>query len=279
MSEFIGEPKGHPMHERARWRAILDIVRDRGVAQARDLGALTGASAATIRRDLTRLGRMGLVRRVHGGVERLDSADAAAQAATVPAGDAVRERRKAAIAHMAADLCRDGESVVINGGTTTYAMVEFLRQRRLQVFTNSFAIAEALMHTSANRIILPGGEIFRDQSIILSPFDEDTTQHYAASKMFMSAMSIGPQGLVEGDPLIARAEAKLLNRASDLIVLADSSKFEPRGSMVVAPLSRIKILITDEGAPPAALDMLRDAGIAVFVAPDGAAAGGGGDVP
>jgi len=125
-----------------------------------------------------------------------------------------------------------------------------------------------LVRSSRNRVILPGGEVFRDQSIILSPFDEDSIQHITASKMFMSAMSVGPLGLTEGDPLIARAEAKLLNRATDLIALADSSKFQPRGSMAVAPLSRIKILITDEGAPPGALDMLREAGIAVFVAPD-----------
>jgi len=257
------------MHERERWRTILDLVRLRGVVPARELTDLTGASVATLRRDLTRLAEMGLVRRVHGGVESLEKGRPAAAAAK--AGEPVDQRvnqRKRAIARMAADLCRDGESVVINGGTTTLAMVEFLRERKLQIFTNSFAIAEALMKTSENRIILPGGEIFRDQSIILSPFDEDSIQHYTASKMFMSAMSVGPLGLVEGDPLIARAEAKLLNRATDLIALADSTKFEPRGSMAVAPLARIKILITDEGAAPGALDMLREAGVVVFVAPD-----------
>src|SRR4029077_1106978 len=148
--------------------------------------------------------------------------------------------RKRAIARQAVALCRDGESIIINGGSTTFHMVEFLRASRLQILTNSFSIAEALVRQSDNRIILPGGEVYRDQNIILSPFDEDSIQHYTASKMFMSAMSIGPLGLVEGDPLIARAEAKLLSRAADLIVVADSSKFEPRGSMAVAPLTRIK---------------------------------------
>ena len=257
------------MHERERWRAIVDLVRTRGMVQARDLGVLTGASAATLRRDLTHLDEMGLVRRIHGGAEAVDAATPAPPAAAHgDEGSDIRRQRKRAIARMAAELCRDGESIVINGGTTTFGMVEFLRERRLQIFTNSFAIAEALMRTSENRIILPGGEIFRDQSIILSPFDEDSIQRYTASKMFMSAMSVGPLGLIEGDPLIARAESKLLNRATDLIALADSTKFEARGSMAVAPLARIKILITDEGAPVSAIDMLRDAGIAVFVAPD-----------
>jgi DeoR family ulaG and ulaABCDEF operon transcriptional repressor len=81
--------------------------------------------------------------------------------------------------------------------------------------------------------------------------------------MFMSAISIGPLGVIEGDPLIARAETKLLKRADKLVVLADSSKFVSRGSLVVCPLSRIDILITDNAAPAAALDMLREAGVQV----------------
>ena len=65
--------------------------------------------------------------------------------------------------------------------------------------------------------------------------------------MFMSAISIGPLGVIEGDPLIARAETKLLKRAERLVVLADASKFAARGSLVVCPLSRVHALITDFG--------------------------------
>jgi DeoR family ulaG and ulaABCDEF operon transcriptional repressor len=83
--------------------------------------------------------------------------------------------------------------------------------------------------------------------------------------MFMSAMSVGPQGLVEGDPVIARAEAKLLDRAAHLIALVDSTKFTPKGNMVVAPLDRLKTLITDPDAPESMLDLIRSAGVAVIV--------------
>ena len=63
--------------------------------------------------------------------------------------------------------------------------------------------------------------------------------------------------------MIARAETKLLKRADKLVVLADSSKFVARGSLVVCPLSRIHTLITDDSAPPSALAMLREAGVKV----------------
>lgn len=83
--------------------------------------------------------------------------------------------------------------------------------------------------------------------------------------MFMSAISIGPLGVIEGDPLIARAETKLLKRAEKLVVMVDSSKFIQRGSLVVCPLCRISTLITDADAPKEAIDMLGDAGVEVII--------------
>ena len=133
------------------------------------------------------------------------------------------------------------------------------------MLTNSYPLANFLIEETQNRVALPGGQVYRDQKLIVSPFDDDAIQHYSAKLMFMSALSIGPLGVIEGDPLIARAETKLLRRAEKLIVLADGSKFTVKGSLVVCPLSRIHILITDNSAPPAALAMLREAGVQVEV--------------
>ena len=162
-------------------------------------------------------------------------------------------------------MCEDGDSIVINGGTTTFQMAEFLRSTRLEILTNSYPLAEFLIRETQNRVVLPGGEVYREQKIIVAPFDDDAIQHYSARIMFMSAISIGPLGVIEGDPLIARAEMKLLRRADKLVVLADASKFAQRGSLVVCPLSRIHALITDRAAPPEALAMLRGAGVETIV--------------
>ena len=162
-------------------------------------------------------------------------------------------------------MCVDGDAIIVNGGTTTFQMAEFLRDRRLKILTNSYPLAEFLIHQTQNRVALPGGEVYREQKLIVAPFDDDAIQHYSARIMFMSAISIGPLGVIEGDPLIARAEAKLLRRADKLVVLADGSKFAQRGSLVVCPLSRIHALITDPAAPPEALAMLREAGVETIV--------------
>ena len=254
------------MHERERRQIILDAVRTKPVVTVRELVAATDVSPATLRRDLAKLDEMGQIRRVHGGVEAKEQGFRPHLATRAfDANQALHVERKRAIAQTAANLCDDGESIIINAGTTTYQMVDFLRHRRLQILTNSLPIASELLVSSENRIVLPGGEIYREQGIILSPFDQDAIQHYSATKMFMSCFAVSPLGIIEGDPLIARAEAKLLSRAERLIVIADSSKFEPRGSMAVCPLSRVHTLITDDAAPSSALDPVRQAGVNVVI--------------
>ena len=253
------------MHERQRWQLILTEVRRRGVLRVRDLMQLTKASSATLRRDLTKLEEMGQLRRMHGGIEAVDAA-AQPHLSTRSFGvsQTLRSDVKRALAQAAAKLCTDGESIIINAGSTTWFMAEFLRDKRLQILTNSFPIAQELVASSSSRIVLPGGELYREQGIILSPFDEDAIQHFTASKMFMSCYSVSTMGIIEGDPLIARAEAKLLSRAEKLVVVADSSKFEMRGSMAVCQLSRVHTLITDTATPKPLLEHIRAQGVEVI---------------
>ena len=257
------------MHERERWQVILRQVRERGVVGVRELVAATKASPATLRRDLAKLDEMGHIRRVHGGIEAVAAAQQSHLATrSFGVSQTLNATRKRLVAKAAAAMCADGESIILNAGSTTWFMAEFLREKRLHILTNSFPIAQELIATSSNRIVLPGGEVYREQGIILSPFDEDAIQHFTASKMFMSCFSITPMGVIEGDALIARAEAKLLLRAEKLVVIADSSKFEPRGSMAVCQLARVHTLVTDAAAPVHILDHARSRGVNVVVVED-----------
>ena len=253
------------MHERERWQLILTRLRDRGIVRVADLVGVTGASVATLRRDLAKLEDSGQLRRVHGGAESVASGQTPLTAPSFDASQTLNADLKQAVAQGAASLCQDGESIILNAGSTTWFMAQYLRQHRMQVLTNSFPIAQELIANSMNRVVLPGGELYREAGIILSPFDEDAIQHFAASKMFMSCYSITPLGIIESDPLVARAEAKLLSRTENLIVVADSSKFEARGNMVVCPLTRVSTLVTDTGAPPHMLDHLRQLGVEVIL--------------
>jgi DeoR family ulaG and ulaABCDEF operon transcriptional repressor len=255
------------MHERERHRIILSAVQAKPVATVQDLVELTGASEATTRRDIAALHVQGRLRRVRGGAEALHPAQVGSLAAKpfrVAEGENLS--RKRAIAREAVALCDEGDAIIINGGTTTFQMVHFLTARRLQVFTNSFAIAEHLVKHSKNQVILPGGAVYRDQSIILSPFENDVTRNFSARRMFMGAQGVGPLGVMEQDALIIQAEQKLISQADELVLLVDSTKFQRRSSLILCPLDRVSTLVTDDGLSNAARKMIEDAGIKLIVA-------------
>ena len=259
------------MRERQRLEIVRNLLAERGFLSIAEIMAATGVSAASARRDAGRLAEAGLADRVHGGVQAvgdplsrlIDQTPLATR--SFEASRTINVDAKRAIARKAVEMCAPGDVIIINGDTTTFRMSEFLRDMRLNILTNSYPLAEFLIHETQNRVALPGGEVYREQKLIVAPFDDDAIQHYSARIMFMSAVSIGPLGVIEGDPLIARAEAKLLKRADKLVVLADASKFVQRGSLVVCPLARIHALITDPDAPPEALAMLKDAGVQTVV--------------
>ena len=165
-----------------------------------------------------------------------------------------------------AELIEAGDSIIIGGGSTTFGLVEFLPPTDLDILTNSFPIAAKLMETSRNRITLPGGTYYREQQIILSPFDGDASENFSASKLFTGCLGINRLGVMETDPLIARAQTRLLKRADKVIVMADASKLRKRSSMIVCGLERIAVLVTDNGAAAADLEVYRSAGIEVIVA-------------
>jgi DeoR family ulaG and ulaABCDEF operon transcriptional repressor len=255
------------MHEKERHRIIVSAVQEKPVVTVPELVELTDSSEATIRRDIAALHLLKKLRRVRGGAEALHPPQIVGLAGRpFSVNETINSRQKQAIAGEAVKLCSDGDAIIINGGTTTFQMVHFLANRRLQVFTNSFPIAEHLLKHSKNTVMLSGGVIYREQNIILSPFDNDVTRNFYAQRMFMGAQGLGSLGLMEADPLLIQAEQKLIDQADELVVLVDSSKFARRSSLILCDLKRIATVITDSGIEDRHAAMLESAGVKLIVA-------------
>jgi len=264
------------MHESERHRIILSAIQEKPVVTVQDIAELTDASEATIRRDIASLHVQGKLRRVRGGAEAVHPPQLGNLAARpFRVSESVNIDKKRAIARKAVDLCDDGDA--INGGTTTFQMVHYMSARRLQVMTNSFAIAEHLVKHSKCNVSVPGGAIYRDQSLILSPFDNDAIRNFYARRIFIGAQGVGALGIMESDALVIQSEQKLMRQAEELIVMIDSSKFRKRSSLILCPLENVSTIITDEGVPDDAARMVEDAGIKLIVA--GASASAVADVP
>lgn len=255
------------MHETERHRVILSALQARPFVSVGDMVELTESSEATIRRDIATLHLQKKLRRVRGGAEPFNPMPVAALTARpFSVNAAININQKRAIAQAAADLCDEGDAIIINGGTTTFQMVHPLSLRRLQVFTNSFPIAEHLLHHSKNTVMLSGGTIYREQNIVLSPFDNDVTRNFYARRMFMGAQGVGPLGVMEQDPLIIQAEEKLIGQADEVVLLVDSSKFARRSALILCPLARIHTVITDDRIEDRHAAMLETAGVKLIVA-------------
>ncbi|MBD9385763.1 DeoR/GlpR transcriptional regulator [Rhizobium sp. CG4] len=266
------------MHESERHRIILSAIQEKPVVTVQDIAELTDASEATIRRDIASLHVQGKLRRVRGGAEAVHPPQLGNLAARpFRVSESVNIDKKRAIARKAVDLCDDGDAIIINGGTTTFQMVHYMSARRLQVMTNSFAIAEHLVKHSKCNVSVPGGAIYRDQSLILSPFDNDAIRNFYARRIFIGAQGVGALGIMESDALVIQSEQKLMRQAEELIVMIDSSKFRKRSSLILCPLENVSTIITDEGVPDDAARMVEDAGIKLIVA--GASASAVADVP
>lgn len=261
------------MHERERHKLILNAVQERPVATIGELVDMTGTSEATIRRDISALHLQGRLRRVRGGAEALHPPQFVGIAGRpFKVSETVNIDRKRAIARAAASLCADGDSIIMNAGTTTFQMVHFLGERRLQVLTNSFPIAEHLIKHSRNTVMLPGGVVYREQGAILSPLEDDVTTSFFAHRMFMGAQGVGPLGVMERDPLMVQGERKLIAQAEHLVVLVDSSKFSQRSSLIVCGLERVHTLVTDDSVEDSVAAMIEAAGVKLVVAETGLSA-------
>jgi len=257
------------MHASQRDVEILRLLKSQGFVSFRELCGRLDASSATIRRDLERLESDGRIARVRGGARLAEGEAEHLVGAPFELNRTRHAAEKAAIGRAAAALCRPGEAVIIDGGTTTFQMCPHLAGLELQVLTNSLHIIGELIPQPGTRLAAPGGQIFREQNIILSPFEDDGLARYHAAKMFMGAAAVGARGLLQADVVLIQAEQKLLSRADQLIVLIDSSKFRTSASFVVCGLGDIDVIVTDAGVTDAELAMLRDQGIEVIVAESG----------
>jgi len=253
------------MIEAERHRLIRKLVNERSVVSLTDLVETLGASEATVRRDIGAMAERGEINRIRGGAASIHprhESHLVGSPFSLSAGQAIAEKR--AIARAAAALINPGDSLIITGGTTTYGLVEFLPEDGLDILTNSIPVVSQLLSTSRHRVSVPGGTIYREQNIVLSPFEDDASGHFCGKSMFTGCYGLNRFGVMETDPLVVQSQTRLLRRAEELVIMADSRKLRQRSSIVMAALSQVSVLVTDENATDEQLEPFFSQGIRVI---------------
>jgi DeoR family ulaG and ulaABCDEF operon transcriptional repressor len=248
-----------------RQRQIIELLRDRPFASVRELQERLGVSAATVRRDIDKIDERGTARKVYGGISALDGAHQAGAAFARPYDEnrdlAVDAKRL--IAEAAATMVQDGDAIIVNGGSTCFHLGVRLAERSIRLFTNSMPLATYLGDHGKCSLTIAGGDLHREPRVIYSP--QQKPQFYA-SKFFLGAQGIGPDGLLESHPLMVRSIQELSQNADQIVALADSRKFSIHARNVSLPLSRVGTIVTDDGLSAAAARMLENAGVTLRIA-------------
>lgn len=255
-----------PMLERQRKDAIMRLLSLHGVTSIHDVVEATGASESTIRRDFIELEQDGRLARVRGGVQSVRgvSPDPETLAQTTfERRNAMHREKKRRIARKACSFLRDGDTVFIDGGTTTSYMVEFLVAFDLRIVTNSFAIARHLVEHSSCTVIIPEGTIDPDTQLILSTLTADPFANYSASLALMGTEGITETLLTNDEKLVIQAERAMIEHAREVIILADESKFGKIGHLTLCPVEKASMIITTRDADADLVRILREKGINV----------------
>jgi DeoR/GlpR family transcriptional regulator of sugar metabolism len=243
---------------------IRQMLESRDFLELETLCRELDASESSVRRDLDILENEKVLRRVYGGAVPAQSHES--NGFDYAEESARLSDEKGRIARLAAGLIQDGETVILDGGSTVAAVAIELANKSLHIVTNSLPIAEGLESVRNIELTLTGGYLDPRLRVMLGPFCEQMLGAIRADAVIMGIGSISETGFSNNNTLVVGSEKKMVEIADKVIIVADRTKFGRGGMFPVAPLNAADIVVSDRGLAPGYVDLLRRNGIEVLLA-------------
>ncbi|OEU89322.1 ArsR family transcriptional regulator [Streptomyces abyssalis] len=247
------------MLRETRHEQLLKLLREEGVLPVGRIAQRLGVSEATARRDLTDLDRAGMLTRVYGGavargpVERPFAAEEAE-------GRAGRD----AVARTAAATVEDGETVLLDIGTTTLQLARRLRGRSITVATSNLAVYDELKDDPEVTLVLLGGQVRRNYRSLVGPLTQSGLGQLYADRLFLGTSGVLPDGRVlDTTDVEVPVKQAMLAAARHVVLLATARKFPGTGTARICGPQDIDALITNQASDPGTLAVFREAGVEV----------------
>lgn len=253
------------MFAEERQRRILEQLRQRGKVTVEELTLEFRVSPPTIRTDLTRLEEQGLLRRTHGGAIAIGNT---LYEPPYSERAVLRQVEKRAIARAAVAFVHEGETVLLDAGTTCYEIALLLKEfRALTVVTNSLATAQALTENDGIQTLLIGGTVQTRRRATMGALAARFLDPFQCDCAFVAFSGVHPEaGFTVIDFDAAQIKEKMLSKAKLAIAVADSSKIGQIAFACVAPLTAASLFLTDDGIVTEDRTALEEAGLRVVVA-------------
>lgn len=246
-----------------RRQRVLELIQKNGFAALPDLAKSLRVSESTIRRDLAHLEREGGAKRTHGGAFLTSARPRLPHWAR---GDERTWACKRAIGAAAAALLSDGDTVLLDGGGTTYELAQRLIGRTMQVLTNSLPLANLLTSASGIDLVVIGGYVHGPSGAMHGDTAVRMLDSIRAPRAVLGAAAINEAGLANNNQLIVSTQQAMLRAAEEVIVVADSSKFGHTSLAPLCKLSEVHTLVVDDGLSDAWRARLESQGVNVVVA-------------
>jgi DeoR/GlpR family transcriptional regulator of sugar metabolism len=257
-----------------RQSRLKELLARKGMSDLDSLSSELQVSQSTIRRDVEQLEKGGLVRRTHGGVIWVGGDDrSAAGANSNGARPYAFDQRmgyqtdaKRRIARAAARLVRPGQTVLIDGGTTTFYLAQQLLGQTLQLVTNSLPIANLFINDENVELVLVGGLLYPRYGVLLGPMAEHELGTIHAQTLFISVAGVHDGGLYNQNLLLVQAERRMMEQAQQVVLLVDSGKFGQQALARLCGLGDIDIVVADAGLTAEQRGQVASAGVQLIVA-------------
>jgi DeoR/GlpR family transcriptional regulator of sugar metabolism len=244
---------------------ILEYINKNNRADVNELAAFHTVTEATIRRDLVLLERQGRVYRAHGGALRREQLSVW-QTTRLQDRMVMQLEEKTRIAQFVTQLVHDGESLMIDGGSTTMLVARRLCEKKnLLVVTNAPDIGETMIEVNDNKVILTGGELLRETKGLIGSAAELSLKQYRTDKAIIGVSGIiVDEGCFAAIPQEAEIKRLMSSNSGETILVSDSSKIGTRALCFFCDFTHVDKLVTDKAISKAALEELKRQGVEVF---------------
>jgi DeoR/GlpR family transcriptional regulator of sugar metabolism len=246
-----------------RRQRVLDLVSQRGFISLADLAQSVRVSESTLRRDLDYWHQQGSVRRTHGGAIYIGDGS------TLPALEersASQLEEKKAIARAAAARMKDGDAILLDGGTTTLEVAKLLVGRSMQIVTNSLPIANLFANNRETDLVMLGGYVYPKTGIALGPLTIRMLPDIHVNQALLSVSGLTAKGLFNGNLLLVETQRQIMRCADEVVVVADHTKLGRPALAFLCELNAVDTLIVDRGLTQEQRDMLSQAEVRLIVA-------------
>ncbi len=247
-----------------RHRKILEQLEEQGSVNVAELAASLNVSEMTVRRDLHELGKVGLLRRIHGGAS---SSRNRAYEPPLPVRSAKNVLVKRILGKYASSMVAEGDSIALDVGSTIYEVAVNLKEtRNITIVTPSIQIANLFCDRSDVRLILPGGVVRPGETSLVGDLARKTLELLFVDRLFLGVAAVDSKaGLTEYNMEDTAVKQIMIANAMEVILVADSSKFQRVAFASVASLGAVHHVVTDANAPKEVLSALKEAGATVHV--------------